>query len=128
MVAYQTVGISVVVLVLIGAGVFGATVLLDSPGTVTRDLPDTAAPGDTIIVKLHFNLSEPQDVTVKETLEGAVNDEKTLTAKDMESGQRFYDVHIPADATGELSFHGTVEELGITVDGDETLEVTGKWQ
>lgn len=118
-------GIGLVLLVvggLFAMSTFGTTVLGPSDA-VTRELPDNVAPGDALTARLQFNLSEPQTVTVHETISGAVQAEETRTVQNAKNQMIFYRIDVPADASGRITFSGTVEDSNIRIGGDTVVEV-----
>lgn len=120
-------------LILLGAGVVFYSPLLAGiesligEQTVTRELPDRVAPGERIIVKLHFDLGQPTIFTVKETITGSDGDtrHRTLSLENTAGGTVAYDIKAP-NTPGQLTFSGTVPELGISIGGDQTVGVGGE--
>ncbi len=123
------------IILIVVAVVFTSGVLSASPaeetysGEVQRELPDTATPGEAVTVRLHFDLPESADVTVEETIqfEGETVME-TRSVPAAEDNTIFYQVSVPENAQGSITFSGTatVPETSFPVTGDDTVQVSAQ--
>lgn len=88
---------------------------------VTRELPTSAVPGDTVIARLHFNISDPTDVTVTETLPDGKSEEVTI--RDAHEHTVQYRFTIPEDASDTVTVSGETAPDSITLTGDTDIAV-----
>ncbi len=90
--------------------------------TVDRDLPASAEPGTRIRPALSFDLSEPQDVTIREKYEFNGNQQwYNFTVREVYNQTIRYTVNLPDELPETVTVSGTVDPGNTAITGDTTF-------